>query len=138
MSTGALNKINSEFFRYFLSALIALAADYILFIALTELAKINYLLSNVISYSLGLITIYLLSTHWAFERRRYQNRTIEFFTFTAIGICGLIVNNIAIWAITEQLGIHYYISKPISTTLSFLFNYTLRKFILFKPQNDKK
>jgi len=59
---------------------------------------------------------------------------MEFVIFVLIGIVGLFLNEFVIWIFTEVIFmIHYLYSKVISAFLIFLFNFYLRKKILFSP-----
>ncbi len=121
----------NEFIKYFISSAVALSIDFSLLYLLTEFVKIHYLLSAVISFISGVITIYLLSIMWVFKERKIENRKKEFIIFTIIGVIGLAINSIGMWMFTEKLHFHYLKSKILITAFVFMWNFTARKFILF-------
>ncbi|MDP3066390.1 MAG: GtrA family protein, partial [Methanobacteriaceae archaeon] len=57
---------------------------------------------------------------------------IEFGVFTIIGIVGLALNEVFIWAFTEKLQLYYLYSKIISAVIVLFWNFFARKFTLFR------
>ena len=106
--------------------------DYGFLFLLTEVFGIHYLLSATISFILGLITNYLLSVVWVFNNRKLANRWAEFGVFAIIGVIGLGLNALIMYLCTDKIGIHYMLSKIISTVIVFFWNFFARKIILFK------
>src|SRR5258708_6403390 len=78
-----------ETWRYFMASVVALAVDYGLLIALTELAHLHYLISSTISYSSGSVVQYLLSIALVFRSRRLSDQRMEFVAFFGLGLLGL-------------------------------------------------
>lgn len=120
-----------QFIRYGLVSGAALVVDFGGMILLKEVFHVNYLIAATISFVLGLIVNYLLSLVWVFERSQYSRKK-EFTIFAAIGICGLGLNDVVIWLLTGKLGVFYVLSKLVATLLTFLWNFSARKYLLFK------
>lgn len=129
--TETHKKILSEFSGYAVVGLIATIVDVSTLYVVTEYMGIYYLISNVIAFSLGLTTNYLLCTNYVFKTRSLDNRLHELLIFIGIGILGLGLNTFILWTGTSLLGIYYIVSKAIAVAFVFLFNFLLRKFILF-------
>jgi putative flippase GtrA len=121
-----------EFFRYFVVSAAALAVDFALLVLLTEVARLHYLVSNVASFVAGSLIAYLGSIYWAFSRRALAVPAIEFSLFALIGVGGLAVNELALWLSAHALGAPYPAAKLAAAALSFLFNYAVRRTILFR------
>lgn len=113
----------------------AFLVDYGVLVLLTEVFGMHYLLSATISFILGLITNYLLSVVWVFNNRTLGNRWAEFAVFAIIGVIGLGLNALIMYVCTDKMGIHYMISKIISTVIVFFWNFFARKVILFKAKS---
>jgi putative flippase GtrA len=125
-----------EFARYFGAGLLALAVDFALYVALTEVADWHYLLSGTVAFCAGLITIYFFSIFWIFRKRRVHRTLNEFGIFAMIGVAGLALTTGVLYVLTEALGLDYRLSKIVSAGLVFLFNFGCRKFFLFRtPAN---
>lgn len=121
-----------QFFRYFFVGGTAFIVDFGSLFILTEYFGIYYLISASIAFILGLITNYLLSISWVFNKRTMGSRKLEFGVFTLIGIVGLGLNAVLIWFFTEYLHIYYMSSKIISAAIILFWNFSARKFMLFR------
>ena len=124
-----------QLFRYGFVGGAAFLVDYGVLVLLTEVFGMHYLLSATISFILGLITNYLLSVVWVFNNRTLGNRWAEFTVFTIIGVIGLGLNALIMYVCTDKMGIHYMISKIISTVIVFFWNFFARKIVLFKAKS---
>ena len=124
-----------QLFRYGFVGGAAFLVDYVVLVLLTEVFGMHYLLSATISFILGLVTNYLLSVVWVFNKRTLGNRWAEFAVFAIIGVIGLGLNALIMYVCTDKLGIHYMISKIISTVIVFFWNFFARKIILFKAKS---
>ena len=134
---GLLAKVRSaglgaEFGRYFLVSVVALGIDYVLLIGLTELFGVHYLVSNLVASAVGVTLAYAGSLLWVFKRRRLHNRGAEYAIFVIVGVGGLGVNEAVLWLLTDFAGLHYALSKLGASGLSFVFNYLVRKVLLFR------
>jgi putative flippase GtrA len=130
-SVGALIPDN-ELLRYLFASGIALVLDYGTLILLTELAGFHYLVSAAIGFTLGLISIYLLSIHWVFATRRVEKTHHEALIFAMIGLGGLAINELGLYLLTDALTLHYAVSKLLVTGLVFGWNFGIRKLLLFR------
>lgn len=109
----------------------AFIVDIGILFCLTEYFDIYYLFSAAIAFLFGLITNYILSVHWVFEKRIINNRVIEFFIFSIIGLIGLLFNELFMWLFTDIIKIQYLKSKFITSIIIFLWNFFIRKYVLF-------
>jgi len=125
-------KNGSEFVKYIIGGGTAYAIDFALLIFLTEIFGIPVLISAAVSFSVGLIIIYLLSICWIFENRIQANSYQEFFIFSFIGMVGLFINETLIWVSLLTDYIHYTIAKIMSAGLVFIWNFSARKLLLFR------
>lgn len=120
-----------QLFRYLFVGGFAFIVDYGLLFVFTEFFHFHYLLSATISFVVGLVINYLLSTHWIFRHSRLQNKAAEFFIFGIIGVVGLLFNNLLLYTFTDGLHLHYMLSKLITAAIVMLWNFLGRKLILF-------
>ena len=121
-----------QLFRYTFVGGVAFIFDFGSLFILTEYFNVYYLISAAIAFLLGLTINYFLSIIWVFKKRAIKSKYIEFVIFTLIGIFGLALNEFLMWSFTEILNTHYLFSKLISTALVYLWNFFIRKFILFR------
>jgi putative flippase GtrA len=120
-----------QIIRYFISGGIAATVDFGLLYLLTEFLGLYYLLSAVISFSVGLLITYLFSVTWIFNQRRISNRWIELLVFSVIGVVGLLLTYLFMQYFTEVIKLHYMLSKVLTTIIVFFWNFLTKRFILF-------
>ncbi|WP_081683706.1 GtrA family protein [Granulicoccus phenolivorans] len=128
----------TEMIRYGFVSVLAFAVDYGVLIGLTELAHLDYLWSATISFILGLATNWICSHLWVFGGTSHSRRR-ELAMFALIGVVGLGLNNLLMWTFTEHVGLHYAVSKLISTGIVFFWNFLARRFLIYtgKPKESR-
>jgi putative flippase GtrA len=117
-----------QFVRYGLVAAIGLVVDFGGLVLLKEVFGVHYVLAATISFVVALVVNYALSIWWVFPKSQYSRRR-EFMMFGVIGLVGLGINDLMLWALTSGLGVHYMWSKVITTVGVFFWNFFARKAI---------
>jgi putative flippase GtrA len=102
-----------------------------LLVFLTEVGALHYLISSCISYSVGAVAHYFISTRWVFDAHRLTDKRMEFAGFVGIGLSGLALTQILLWFAVAILGINYQVGKVLTTGFSFVLNFAARKLLLF-------
>jgi putative flippase GtrA len=118
--------------RSIFSSNIAFSVDFGLLALLTEVFHIHYLISAGIGFIIGTTVSYILSILWVFDKRRLRNKQLEYWVFIFIGLTGAVLNELLIWFFTEQVHIFYLISKIISGSSVFFYNFFMRRHFLFR------
>ncbi len=121
-----------EFWRYLIVSGVALVVDFSLLIGLTEFFGMHYLWSGAAGFLTGAGVAYMGSVRWVFVHRRLSSPSQEMTLFALIGVGGLGVNEVALWSLTDLLALHYGLSKVGAAGASFLFNFAVRKYLLFR------
>lgn len=130
------NNIFIQLLRYGFVGGVAFLADYGALYLLTDAIGLHHLLSAAIAFIIGLTVNYLLSISWVFRGNRKSNNALkEFIVFAIIGVIGLGLNELIIWAGTDLIGLHYMLSKLISTAIVFFWNFFARRMTLFTKTN---
>lgn len=124
-------RIFRQFVQYVVVGGLAFMVDFVSLFVVTEGIGLHYLISASLGFSLGLITNYLLCIAWIFDFRAVSNRAHEFAIFCLVGIAGLMLNNLLMFVFTELVGLHYLFSKVGSAALILIFNFSLRRSLLF-------
>lgn len=119
-----------ELLLYFAASAAALAVDTATFTASLRLG-VPLAIAACVGFSLGLVVIYLLSTRHVFTEHRVADRRGEFALFAMIGVAGLLMTEILLWLLVRQLGVAPVAAKLTSACGVFLFNFALRKTLLF-------
>ena len=121
----------AQMIRYALAGSGAFVVDLTLLVALTEVAGLHYLLSAAVGFAGGVTISYAFSIAWVFHKRSFAAQWAELAIFIGISVIGLALNEAIIWAVTEQGGLHYLLSKMVATAAVFVWNFFAKKTILF-------
>ncbi len=132
---GPSGDLRVQAFRYLISGGTAFLADTGLLTLLTELFGAEHLLLwSAISFSTGLVITYLFSILWVFDRRSMKSRTAEVAVFLLIGVIGLGLTELLMWLLAREAGLHYLLSKIVTTALVFIWNFAAKKLLLFRSR----
>lgn len=132
-TVGLIGSRNTrEFVRYFAASLVALVVDAGSLALMTSVLGVQYLISGGVAFTLGLITVYVLSIRWVFETRHMRSVWVEFLVFLIVGVIGLGINEGVLWLLTGVFGLFYLVSKIASVLVVFTWNFFARKALLFK------
>lgn len=125
-----LRGFSSEFAKYFLVSLFALACDFLIFLSLSKL--IHYAFAAVIGFLSGASVHYLLSVLFVFKTRKFKaKRWAESALFIGVGGAGLAINVGVIALCVELFAASLPLAKFVAAGFSFLFGYAVRKLMLF-------
>lgn len=120
----------SEFVRYLVVSLVALALDTA--VLLGAATVVHYLVAASLGFATGAFASYLMATRWVFRRRRLaQRRRTEFGLYALVGVLGLGLNDLVIFLAVDLGGLSLLGAKVLAAGITFLFNFALRKRVLF-------
>ncbi len=118
------------------ASFIAYCVDFGILAFLTEVFGIHYQISACVGFYVGTNITYILSVTWIFPYRAIRRKMVEYFLFFAVGTIGVGLNSLILWFFTETVGIHYLVSKIISGSTVFFWNFYARKYILFQKRKS--
>jgi putative flippase GtrA len=132
---GQSGDIRIQAFRYLISGGTAFLIDTGLLALLTELfGQEHLLLWTAIAFLTGLLVTYLFSILWVFDNRSMKSRTAEVAIFVLIGVIGLGFTELLMWLFAQKAGLHYLLSKIITTVIVFIWNFVAKKLLLFRSK----
>ena len=120
-----------ELFKYGLASGAALAVDWGLLVLLTTVGGLHYLTSAAISFCTGGVVVYVLSIGFVFRLRRFAEARIEFALFFVIGLVGLVLTQLILRLLVDGAGLNFAVAKLPTAGIVFMFDYTVRRAILF-------
>jgi len=129
--SGETDNTVFQLIRYTFVGGFAFVVDFGLLFIFTEYVGLNYLVSACLSFIAGLLTNYAISKYWVFSSSSMDNKIAEFGVFALIGVIGLGFTELLMWTFTGLMGIHYMISKIMTTIIVYLWNFFARKYIIF-------
>ena len=120
-----------EFAKYLVAGTIAFLGDFAVFLLLTRVLDIHYLIANVAGFCLGLTLSYTLCILWVFTHRTYGTAKVELPVFLAISLVMLLVGEVILLALVEYVALSTAMAKIAMTGIIFIGNFLLKKFLLF-------
>lgn len=130
--TTGLRATIAELLRYLVVSGMALAVDMTCLLVAANF--VHYIWAATLGFLLGAVTSYVLSVRWAFRHRRLAAfPKTEFAAFAGVGVAGLGLNNLVIYAAVEHAGLSLLAAKAVAAVITFSFNFGLRKWGLFRP-----
>ena len=135
--THRLPTAASEFIVYAGCSALALSMDMFTLILGLRLGA-PLALAAAAGFAVGLVMVYVLSTRWAFKQRAIQDKRLEFLLFLGIGLAGLLLTELLLWALVQQVGFAVPQAKFATAGAVFLFNFSTRKALLFGRRAVKK
>lgn len=118
-----------QFFRYIFVGGTAAAVDIGSLYVFTSVFDIHYLVSAALAFTLGIATNYFISIKWVFKST--GNLKKEVTLFVAIGVGGLILNELIMLGLVDGLNIFYMAAKLVSTAIVMIWNFGMRKKFVF-------
>lgn len=119
--------------RYFFVGGVAAAVDIGLFSLLVLAFGWNYLLAGLLTFLLATLVNYVLSIRHVFESGARFRRKHEIALVLGVSSIGLAVNQAALLAGVEMLGLPPVAAKVAATGVGFFWNYWARAQFVFKP-----
>jgi putative flippase GtrA len=92
--------------------------------------------ANLISWSIAVTGSYIMNSSITFAAESgRQLRWRAFLTFVVSGIAGLLVNTATLLFAAEILLLPVWLAKAVAILASFLVNFSLSHFVVFRPRN---
>ena len=125
-----MNKLIKQILRFGVVGVIAFLVDYGLFLLLTEVCCVHYLLANIVAFLVSVIVNYILSVKFVFDVDKRRSTGAQFTFFTAMSAVGLGINELMLWLLSGLLPIPTAISKLVATAVVMVYNFITRKLFL--------
>lgn len=127
-----VRRLIAAFLKYLLAGGMGFIIDFGTLSFCYSVLKWHYLIAATLGFSAGLIFVYVSSNQWVFDARQMRDRRLlEFSIFLIIGLIGLLLTNLLMWAFVEKIGLHALVAKLVTTAIVLLWNFGARKIILY-------
>ncbi len=99
---------------------------------LTDVVKIWYLYSSVISFCVALVVSFSLQKLWAFKDKKTSGMHQQFFKYTLVALFGLLFNTTCMYIGVDIIGLWYVFTQIITGFFIAAFNFVMYKKFIFK------
>ena len=94
------------------------------------------IVANLISWSVAVTGSYVMNSSITFAAESGRRlRLGAYLTFVASGIAGLLVNTATLLFAAEILLLPVWLAKAVAILASFLVNFSMSHFVVFRPRN---
>lgn len=98
------------------------------------LIGLNYIISNISGYTLGVLNSYYWNKNWVFKSGSKRNRI--FLKFIAVNVISLGLNTLFLYILVDTLNFHSVISQLIATVIGMIINFVLNKKWAFESKES--
>lgn len=96
-----------------------------------EKLKVNKYIANSIGFVTAATSNYILNRVWTFKSHE-NNIPLEFFSFFAVSVIGLLINNLIIYLLTEKMHVKFYTAKLIAIGVVVIWNFFANYLVTFR------
>lgn len=93
--------------------------------------------ANTVSFTAAVMNSYFLNKYFTF-REKGKPAWLQFGTFFAIALIGLVISNLLMHFLAAEEGWHYNLAKAVSAILVFAWNYIASKMLVFRPSTHNQ
>ena len=126
----------AEVIRFALTGGVCFLVELAVLILLKGKFGVDTLIATPIAFLVSVILNYLLCVVWVFRGTKNRGTGAKA-GFLITSLIGLGLNELIMYCACELVGLHYMISKLLSTALVFFWNFFARKLTLFYKQTNQ-
>ncbi|HEX2655460.1 MAG TPA: GtrA family protein [Xanthobacteraceae bacterium] len=114
------------------------AVDFgVFWLAINHLTS-SLIFANIVSWTVAVSGSYILNSFITFAAESGQTlRLRDYGTFIVAGVAGLIANTATLLICAKLLLLHVLIAKVFAIGVSFLVNFSLARFVVFRPRHSR-
>lgn len=127
---GPMKKLIGQILKFSVVGGSAFIIDYGILIIMTEVFRVDYLVSSGFSFTVSVVFNYIMSIKWVFNVEKTRNKKQEMLLFFLFSIIGLGINQFIMWIMVDKFGVFYMISKIGATIVVMIYNFITRKLFL--------
>ena len=122
-----INKI----IKYSIVGGIAFIADFSIFYMAINFIGVNYFVSGIYSFIVGVFVNYFLARRFVFYNHNKVKKSTELLGVYLISGIGLLIHQFTIYSLVEFINSDIYVSKILASLVVFLWNYNMRRKYLY-------
>jgi putative flippase GtrA len=124
-----MSDIIIKFLRFGIVGASGVLVDFSFTYLLKEKLKLNKYLANSAGFIIAATSNYILNRIWTFSS--HHEISTEYFTFVAVSLVGLGLNNLTIWVLNGKFKVNFYFSKLIAIGVATFWNFFINYYYTF-------
>jgi putative flippase GtrA len=117
--------------RYLVMALLIVGLEVLVYYLLNSILGVNYLLAVPLSMALSIVLNWYFSKRLVFKQSRYKN-SVELSLVAISSVIGVGIQLAVTYVAVEMLQLIPLLGKIIAITITFFWNFYVRKRYIFK------
>lgn len=122
--------VNHRLLKFLISGGSAALIEYIVFLILNSLLRVDVIVANTVSFSCGLVVSYMLNRVWVFKSAADHKK--QFASYLLLAVINLVLSNILVWLLVHVVVIAPFIAKFLTMGAVASWNYLIFSKIIFK------
>lgn len=119
-----------QFLKYVATGFLTVGLDFLILFILTDIAKLWYLASKILTYIVTFWFNFLVNRSWSFNSKKNLARQLSLYLILFI-FNGLVISSL-MYQFTDVLKFHYLISNIFVVGVVTIWNFFLYKKIIYK------
>ena len=120
-----------KIFRYFFVGSVSAVIDISLFAIFAGYFKFPWAVVSIITFIIATLANYFLSIRFVFKSGSRYKKHHEILGVFIVSTLALLLNQMFLYLFIEKMNIHLIISKCLTTSMLFLWNYFGRQRFIF-------
>ena len=130
-----MHKFKIEATKFSIVGAVNFALTFIVFTVMLKVLGVNYLLSLVAAWVVGMLFSYALNFTWVFKPEQKIQFKARFFRFFLASVLSISLNMLALSYIVEHTGFDPFYVQMALIPFIVIFNFSTAKFWSLKPTN---
>lgn len=120
-----------QFVKFGLVGLSSAVIDWGIYLALTRIFGVFYLMAKILSFSVALFNSYTWNRRWTF-RSQDSAKLRQFIKFLTISIVGVVLNSLIMYLAVEHLKVSDIYGLFLASAIVMIWNFLANKFYTFR------
>ena len=135
----ALFRKYEESLLYLVFGGLTTVVDFIIYILMTDIFHVNYLISNVIAFVGAVIFAFFTNKLYVFKSHSFEMGKVlyEMVTFVGARLFSLVVNMVILYVFVEWVGLDDLMVKIGAAVVVVVMNYGISKWVVFNPKHSR-
>jgi len=121
--------------RYLVAGLTGASTNIGLLYIFTDIFKIWYLYSSLLSFVVAVVLSFILQKFWTFNDGDVEKVHHQFTRFLGVALLAIVVNTISMYILVDIFKMWYIFAQIITGAVIAVFNFLMYKFFIFNKKN---
>lgn len=130
MNTENFSTLFTKLLKFGVVGFSGLLVDFGITYLLKEKLSVNKYIANGIGFSVAVVSNFFLNKWWTFQNTE-QAYASQFFTFVAVAIGGLAINQLILYLLHEKVKLNFYFAKLLAIAAVTLWNFGFSNYVVF-------